>query len=295
MKRPTHFQNLIVLISLLVCYPGIQIIAQFTRPHVYIGISIGGGFSAIVNQNNYGFPEMNYGPEVITQFGGHMGIAIHPWNRIQLDYQIFNARYNFEEHYSSNSTEGEIYLRKQIDLTLINIPLTYRHYLIDTDLASVGNQKTIGIALKRKNTFFVIVGPQITLFRKAKINYHKNNASTDFKWKPADLIDIKPAFDQYVPVDKIPDHLPIDGRDLFQNTILCLRGGIGWNYNLSPELEITLEVAGFISLLDLNTTERDQQNRYKWRHRVYSISDPDPYLPSSLQTISLNASLHYTF
>ena len=30
--------------------------AQFMRPHVYVGASVGGGLSAIMNQNNYGFP-----------------------------------------------------------------------------------------------------------------------------------------------------------------------------------------------------------------------------------------------
>ena len=115
------------------------------------------------------------------------------------------------------------------------------------------------------------------------------------KRQSADLIDIKPGFDAYVPVDEIPDHLPEDSRDLFQETILCLIGGLGWNMVLAPGFEITLEAQGFISILDLNSTERDQQNRYLWRRRVYSASDSEAYFPSSLQSLTLNAGIHYTF
>lgn len=269
--------------------------AQFMRPHVYVGASVGGGLSAIINQNNYGFPEMNFGPEVVTQYGAHVGIALRPWSRLQVDYQRFNATYNFQESYASSSTDGVISLRKRIEISLVNIPLTYRHYLIDPDLVYAGNEKSISIALQRKNTFFLILGPQVTQFSKASVTYQKNSAATGFKWQPADLIDIKPGFDSYVPVAEIPDYLPTDSRDLFQETILCLVGGFGWNLILSPGLEITLEAQGFISVLDINSSERDQQNRYLWRRRVYSVSDPDPYFPSSLQVVTLNAGIHYTF
>lgn len=283
-----------VLLWLL--WPGGQTLeAQFIKPRVYVGAMVGGGFSVILNQNTYGFPEMDYKPAVVSQFGGHVGLAMRPWSRLQLDVQIFNGIYKFNEDYSSSSTEGDISLRKQIDFTLINIPLTYRHYLVDPDISVVGTEKSIALALQKKHTFFVIVGPQITRFRKADVAFQKNSSATGFKWEPADLIDIKPGFDAYVPVDEIPDHLPDDTRDLFQETILCLIGGLGWNMVLAPGFEITLEAQGFISILDLNSTERDQQNRYLWRRRVYSGTDPEPYFPSVLQAATLNAGVHYTF
>lgn len=64
---------------------------------------------------------------------------------------------------------------------------------------------------------------------------------------------------------------------------------------LAPGLEITLEAQGFISIQDINSTERDLQNRYLWRRRVYSVSDLDPYFLSSLQVLTLNAGIHNTF
>lgn len=295
MQKPTQVRFYLVLLVWAAIGLCTESTAQFAKPHVYTGASVGGGMSIIVNQNNYGFPEMHYTPAIATQFGAHIGLAMRPWSRLQLDYQIYNASYKFNESYSSASTDGLLSLKKQIDFTLINIPLTYRHYLIDSDLIYAGNQKSISIALQRKNTFFVLVGPQITRFKKASVSFQKNSSATGFKWKSVDLIDIKPGFDQYVPVDEIPDHLPDDGKDLFQETILCLVGGVGWNLILSPGLEITLECQAFFSILDINSSARDKQNRYLWRRRVYSVSDPDPYYPASLQVLTMNAGIHYTF
>ncbi len=284
-----------ILLSLTcIGMPG-SVWGQFAKPHVYIGASVGGGLSAIINQNTYGFPEMDYKPAVAYQFGIHAGLAVRPWSRLQIGYQFFNATYKFNEEYSSGSTEGEIGLRKQIEFSLINIPLTYRHYIIDPDLAYVGNDKTIALALKKKNTLFIIVGPQITRFRKADVHFQKRSSATGFKWQPADLIDIKPGFDTYVPVDEIPDYLPDDTRDLFQKTILSLIGGLGWNMVLAPGFEISMEAQGYISIMDLNSSERDQQNRYIWRRQIYSGTDPESYFPSTLFSLTLNAGVHYTF
>ncbi|MCF8237527.1 MAG: hypothetical protein K9I85_05185 [Saprospiraceae bacterium] len=286
--------SILVLTLGLSCL-SLKVGAQFLKPHVYVGASVGGGLSIIVNQNNYGFPEMNYNPAIATQYGVHAGLAMRPWSRLQVDYQIYRSSYRFSESYSSSSTDGILSLRKQIDITLVNIPLTYRHYIINPDLIYAGNEKSISIALQRKNTFFVLVGPQISSFKRASVTFQKNSAATGFKWQAADLIDIKPGFDGYVPIDEIPDHLPEDSRDLFQKTFLCLVGGVGWNLILSPGLEITLEAQAFFSLLDINSSDRDLQNRYLWRRRVYSASDPDPYYPASLQVLTLNAGIHYTF
>ncbi len=295
MWNPIVVRIPLLILTLSLCNLGPQAYAQFAKPHFYIGANVGGGLSIIVNQNNYGFPEMNYNPAIATQYGVHAGLAMRPWSRLQVDYQRYQATYKFQETYSSSSTVGTISLRKQMDITLINIPLTYRHYFVDQELVDVGNEKSISIALEKRNTFFILLGPQITRFKKASVTYQMNSGATDFKWQPADLIDIKPGFDQYVPVHEIPDHLPSDGSDLFQETILCLVGGLGWNLILSPGLELTLEAQGYISVLDINSSERDQQNRYLWRRRVYSASDPDPYFPSSLQVLTLNAGIHYTF
>lgn len=295
MKKPIADRILLAVLAWLLWPGGQTLEAQFIKPRVYAGALVGGGMSVTLNQNNYGFPEMDYKPAVISQVGGHIGLAMRPWSRLQLDVQIFSGSYKFSEEYSSNSTEGIISLRKQVEFTLINIPLTYRHYLVDPDISAVGTEKSMALALQKKHTFFILIGPQITRFRKADVAYQKNSSSTGFKWQPADLIDIKPGFDAYVPIDEIPDHLPDDTRDLYQETILCLVGGLGWNMVLAPRLEITLEAQGFMSLLDLNSSARDKQNRYLWRRRVYSASDPEAYFPSVLQSVTLNAGIHYTF
>ncbi|MBP6184711.1 MAG: hypothetical protein KA479_07190, partial [Saprospiraceae bacterium] len=243
----------------------------------------------------YGFPKMSYKPEILTQFGGHIGLAIRPWSKVQAGVQIQNARYLFTDSYASASTEPNIDLRKTVSFSLLNISLTYRHHLISSELTYVGTEKSIELALQKKHSFFLLAGPQLGIFRSVDVQFSKRNAGTGNTWQASDLKDIKPAFDNYVPIDLIPDQLPEDRKDLYQSMVLSLLGGVGWNMHLAPGFSATLEASASITLNDFNSSDRNNDGTYIWRRRVYSGEDPKTYFSSSILNFTLGVGMHYTF
>ncbi len=286
----------VVLVLLLLASSFDRAFAQFGPPPAfYIGGSVGGGLSNMLNQNNYGFPKMSYKPEILIRYGGHIGVAIRPWSKLQAGVEAQQVRYLFADSYASASTEANVDLRKTVAFSLLNFSLTYRHHLISSDLAYVGTEKSIELALKTKHSFFLIAGPQLGLFQSVDVQYSKRNQETGNTWQEADLKDIKPAFDNYVPVDLIPDQLPEDSRDLYKTVIFSMLGGFGWNMQLAPGFSATLEATGSISLNDFNSSERGSNGSYLWRRRVYSGEDPKTYFPSTILNLTLGVGMHYTF
>jgi len=268
---------------------------QFYKPSVYFGAEVGGGVSNLLNQNNYGFPKMGYIPAVVTRYGLTGGVALRPWSRIQAGVHWQKADYRFADSYASGSTEPTVDLRKNVDLRLLHISLTYRQHIIPRELTYTGNEKTIGLAIRQRHSAYVLAGPSLSFFRNAEVSYRKRNAATGNTWQPADILDIKPAFDNYVPIDQIPDRLPEDGRDLYRSWILSLLGGVGWQMHLSPGFMAHLEAIGSISVNDFNANTRGTDGSYLWRRRVYSGQDPKAYFPSTMLTLVFQAGLQYSF
>lgn len=268
---------------------------QFYNPYFYVGGDVGGGFSNMLNQNNYGFPKMGYIPAIVTRYGMYGGVALRPWSRVQAGVHWQKAGYRFADSYASGSTEPNVDLRKQVDFQLLQVSLTYRQHLIPRDLAYVGTEKTIELALRQRHNVYMFLGPQFSFFRSAQVAYQKRNSGTGGTWQPADLEDIKPAFDNYVPVEEIPDRLPEDSRDLYKSYILSLLGGLGWQMNLSPEITACLDVSGSISVNDFNSGDRGPEGGYLWRRRVHSGTDPKAYFPSTIITLVISAGIEYRF
>lgn len=251
--------------------------------------------SNLINQNNYGFPKMNYNLEVVTRFGFQGGVALRPWSKVQLGLERTNTRYRFMDSYSSMSTIPNGDLSKTVSMNLLTISLSYRQHLIPSELSEVGTIKTIELELKKRHGIFVFVGPQFSFFQQVDIAYQMRVGSTENPWNPVDLHEVKLLFDAYVPVDQIPDRLPEDGKELYTSGIFSLFGGVGWQMNLAPGFSAALEVAGSFSLNDFNSGARDTDNRYLWRRQVYSASDPKGYFQSTLYFMTIGANLYYTF
>jgi hypothetical protein len=268
---------------------------QFYKPSLFLGLEVGGGASNLLNQNNYGFPKMGFAPAVVTQYGLQAGVALRPWSRIQAAVHWQNAGYSFSDSYASGSTEPTLDLRKTVDVSLLHLSFTYRQHLIPRELSYVGTEKTIELAIRQRHSAYVLAGPRLSFFRKADVAYQKRNDATGKTWQPADILDIKPAFDNYVPIDLIPDHLPEDGRDLYRSMILSLLGGVGWQMHLSPGFLAHLEAVGSISVNDFNSRARGPDGSYLWRRRVYSGQDPKAYFPSTMMTLVISAGLQYSF
>jgi hypothetical protein len=268
---------------------------QASPPVFYVGGTIGGGMSNLVNQNTFGFPKMSYRPEVVTRYGFQAGVAFRPWSKVQLGIERYQVRYNFRDTYASMSTIPQAELQKMVGMQLLTLSLTYRQHWIPRELSSVGTLKTIELELKKRHGFFLFGGPQFSLIRQAEVAFQMRTPGNENSWREVDIPEVKLLFDQYVPVDEIPNQLPEDARDLYTKGIFSLMGGVGWQMNLAPGFSATLEVSGSLSLNDFNSRERDGDGRYLWRRQVYSASNPKGYFQSTIYFMTVGANLYYSF
>lgn len=267
------------------------------RPRWYIGFAGGGGISAILNHNTFGFPELDYHPSAMQTVGATVGYASHPWSRIQVGLQLGRADFTYSETYGpyAGCTETPMSIRKNIALEFVQIPLTYRHFFYNEEKLLAFNQAESKAELSKPRLFYLLAGFQMTFIRDANLVLSKNSPSTGNQWVEADLVDIKGGFDCFIPVDDFPDHLPADRRDLFAKMTLDAVLGMGLVMKLGPDLDIGLEGRGTVSLSDLNTSRRNPDGRYAWRQKIHSTSDPEPYAQAYLASASLFAVLNYAF
>ncbi|HRW75460.1 MAG: hypothetical protein H6568_15060 [Lewinellaceae bacterium] len=268
-----------------------------TGPRWSIGFAGGGGVSAILNHNTFGFPELDYEPSAIQTVGLSVGYAPKPWGRVQLGMQIGRADYTYSEVYGpyEGCTETPISIRKEIGLQILQIPLTYRHYFFNEEKVLAFNQAESRRELEKPRLFYLLGGFQVTVIRDASLVLSKNSPSTGNTWQEVDLLDIKDGFDCFVPIYELPDHLPEDRSELFARATFDAVLGAGLVMKLGPDLDIGLEGRGAVSLSDLNTATRNRDGSYAWRYQVHSTSDPEPYAQAFLGSATLFAVLNYSF
>ncbi|MCF8237528.1 MAG: hypothetical protein K9I85_05190 [Saprospiraceae bacterium] len=268
-----------------------------TGPRWSIGFAGGGGVSAILNHNTFGFPELDYKPSAIQTVGLSVGYAPKPWGRIQLGMQIGRADYTYSQAYGpyEGCTETPISIRKEIGLKVLQIPLTYRHYFFNEEKLLAFNQAESRKELAKPQLFYLLGGFQVTVIRDAGLVLSKNSSSTGNNWEVVDLVDIKEGFDCFVPIDELPDHLPEDRKELFASTTLDAVLGAGLVMKLGPDLDIGLEGRGVVSMSDLNSAARNLDGRYTWRYQIHSSSDPEPYTQAFLASVTLFGVLTYSF
>ncbi len=291
----TVLASLVILVSSTVILMGQNL--QKEQPKWYVGFAGGGGVSAILNHNTFGFPELDYRPSPIKTLGVSVGYSPKPWGRIQLGIQIGRADYTYSETYGpyEDCTETPISIQKEFGLNVMQIPLTYRHYFFNEEKLLAYNLAESRKELSKPRLFYLLGGFQVTMIRDANLALYKKSSATGNTWQAVDLIDIKNGFDCFVPVALLPDHLPEDKKELFAKATFDAVLGAGLVMRLGPNLEIGLEGRGTISLSDLNTATRDIGGSYAWRYQIHSSSDPEPYTQAYMSSLTLFGVMSYSF
>ncbi len=259
----------------------------------YVGLVLGGGLSAILNHNTFGFPKMDYNPSGVQLYGINAGFAPKPWNRFQVGINYCRGEYNYSDTYGpySMSTESGMDMQKRISLELVQIPFTYRHYLFNQDKLMAIKKREAREELTRSDIFYVLGGIQVSIVRKGDMRISKKSEVTDGKWAEVDLIDLKPVFNSFIPVSKIPDYLPEDRTELFNPMLLEVMLGLGWNKKLGPRFDIGLECYGTISLTDVNSSNKSASGSYAWRRPYYLRGKP--YQAAHLGTRGVSAVMNF--
>ncbi len=259
----------------------------------YFGFALGGGLSAILNHNTFGFPKMDYNPSGVQLYGLNVGFAPQPWNRFQVGLNYSRGEYNYSDTYGpyAMSTESGMDMQKRISLELIQIPFTYRHYLFNQDKLMAIKKMEVREELTRTDVFYVLGGVQVSIVQSGNMRISKRSESTDGKWAEVDLIDLKPVFNSFIPVSKIPDYLPEDRTELFNPMLLEVMFGAGWNKKLGPRFDIGLECYGTISVTDVNSSNKAATGGYAWRRPYYLRGKP--YRAAHLGTLGISAVMNF--
>ncbi len=260
---------------------------------LYIGFNIGGGLGAILNHNTFGFPKMDYNPSGVQMVGINLGFASMPWNRFQIGLNYSRGEFKYSDTYGpySLSTESGMDMQKSISTQFIQIPFTYRHYLFNQDKLMALKKREVREELRRPDVFYVLGGIQLSILQKGDLRISKRNAATENKWADVDLIDLKPVFNSFLPVSKIPDYLPENRNELFNPLILEVLLGAGWNKKLGPRFDIGLEVYGSISVTDVNSSNKATDGGYAWRRPYYLRGKP--YRSAHLGTLGISAVVNF--
>lgn len=259
----------------------------FMPQRVYLGLGVGGGISAIFNHNTFGLPKMDYNPSGVQTLGINAGYAPQPWNRIQVGFNWMRGEYRYSDSYGvyARSSEPEMDMAKSISVSYFQVPVTFRHFLYDQNKLMALRRREVMDEMNRENVFYLLGGLQFSFLRTGDMQIRKRSAATGNQWRNADLADLKPVFDSFLPVSRIPDALPEDRRELFSRFLIEAVVGIGWKKKLGPSLDLGLEGYGTISINDLNSAARATDGSYAWRRPYYLRNKP--YAAAHLASLGL--------
>lgn len=110
-------KNILLLIALITVATLNDLSAQV---NIFLGPTAGYNARAIINQNNYGQRRLDYTFTGDVTYGGSIGVDFNNQHIIQIEVLAMNLGQGYDQSFSDFS------LQKQVDLSYIHIPLTYR-------------------------------------------------------------------------------------------------------------------------------------------------------------------------
>lgn len=227
----------------------------------FVGAHATGYYSMIVNQNNYGLPEMNYRFDPLPSFGGGIIAGVHFNNSHQIQVE-FNA-VNLKQKYEDNYTYGNHFnLKKSIESSYFQMPILYR-YVFGADVDAVYMDNAI--------KFYVTAGPQLDMLLNAKVQYKVDDINST--WRQVDVAfgnglvdgaDMGGAFE----CGGAQVQEPFDGASLYEKIGISgvIGGGIQKCFN--DHFLVGIEMRAAMSITDINA----KCFRVKNRRDIYEPS-----------------------
>lgn len=213
---------------------------------LYGGVELGLSLPAILNQNNYGYSELNYKVSTATQFSVHAGLDIHTKHSIQLGLQFGTSGQNYKD--IIGDTEND----KEVNFTYLYMPLTYKRVL----------DEERGFAYGKLNTY-LLGGVQAGFMTSAGVDWFIDGAEVEM----LDFINQKgnnQNFDQI-----IADHgTDFSDSDLYRAFDFNILFGGGFQYFQTERILVYVELRGGLGVIDIN----DSSWRYDNNKGVYKPS-----------------------
>lgn len=200
---------------------------------IFVGGDAGVSLLAIINQNNYGYSELDYEISTTPSFSIHAGLDLHTRHIIQGGVQYLRQGQKYKDVISGNVNE------KEVNLHYIQVPLIYR-FVLDKErgFAHKKLNKYVlggfqGGMLLASNVDWYIQGQEVSML--AFINQTNSNAN----------------YDQI-----IADHgTNFEDKALFKSFDLQFLFGGGFQYFQTEDLMFYVELRGGVSLLDINADD----------------------------------------
>lgn len=213
---------------------------------LYGGAEIGLSLPAILNQNNYGYSELNYKVSTAVQFSVHAGVDIHNKHNIQAGIQFGSSGQSYKD--IIGDTENE----KEVNFTYLYVPITYKRVL--------GEQR--GFAYGKLNTY-LLGGIQPGFMTSSSVDWFIDGAEVEM----LDFINQKDNNQNY---DLIVAEQGADfsDSDLYRAFDLNILFGGGFQYFQTERIMVYFELRGGVGVMDIN----DNSWRYDNNKGVYRPS-----------------------
>ncbi len=218
---------------------------QYKKGQFYISPVGSLGVPAIINQNNYGFSEMNYGVKI----GWKAGVLVGYDNYLKSSFRFGVLYSNVGQKYS------DVLLgfshKKEIAFKYIEIPVVYKYVF--------GQSKGYNYNDINK---YVFGGFQLAILADADVYWERDGQEKDF-W---DFISFKDVNKNVEEIKEIG--IPKNDTEFFSRIDFGLVGGFGLQYFVGRRIMIFSEVIGNLGLMDLN----DSKWRFRNNKKYYSGS-----------------------
>ncbi|MBR9922588.1 MAG: PorT family protein [Bacteroidetes bacterium] len=238
----------IVILSIL--FSGVCL--QPLSAQLYLGADGAYLGTIAINQNNYGFSEMDYAYKSGFQGGISAGYSFGLIHNVEVGFYYSSQGVNYASTFQSELHE------KAVDLNYMHIPILYR--LVSGDAAEG----------KTGTRFSFSFGPYIGLLLNSNIDWSVNEMSYSMasfhqsQNRNPNIAEIKAMLNA--------DGEPDDYNDLFGNTDFGLTGSLGVRSYLSETLFLRLDLFGGFGFSDLNAEAWqfvNSQGEYKKTQNVF--------------------------
>ncbi len=218
---------------------------QYKKGQFYISPVASVGLPAIINQNNYGFGEMNYGVKI----GWKAGFLAGYDNYLKSSFRFGILYSNMGQKYS------DVLLglphKKEVKFKYVEIPVVYKYVF--------GQSKGYNYDDINK---YIFGGFQLAVLTSAEVYWERDGQEKEF----FDFISFK---DVNKNIDDIKElGLPQNDTEFFSKIDFGIIGGVGLQYFVGRRMMIFSELVGNVGLRDLN----DPKWRFRNNKKYYSGS-----------------------
>lgn len=219
----------------LICTPSE---AQYNQN--LLGLKAGYGTVSILNQNNYGQREMDYGPIFDLTAGAFFSTQIGLSNHLVLEALWKKTGQDYEDIFSGST------FAKQIDIQLIEVPIFIKHFF-----GSANNEEDR--LTEQPTGFYFLAGLSGSLILSVQYAHQINESPVDFKTFYLQGGNMHSA--------QIEANSNVEASDLYKPFSVGFAAGFGYQKKLSEKVCLLIELRGGASLSDINEIDWRLSNK----------------------------------